>query len=174
MKKWFLKPQTCQMLIRWAFQPGVDLLASLANAKLSMFYTSLPCPQLAATDALTAAWSFQTAYAFPSTPLIFNFLRRLIKGKVKVLEVIPNWPKRLLFLLLCLLTLKPPKSIPVSLGLPSRGPVLHPSPQRLQLQAWILEGRGWSRQTVKCCNWCGSSSRTLLPPKASLLPLPNK
>lgn len=92
--EWSLLTQVFRELVAWSFLPEVDLFASLVNAKLPRFCTNWDHPRATLVDALTAKRDFQTAYTFPTVPLILFFLNRLGQEDIMVLTVIPDWPKR--------------------------------------------------------------------------------
>lgn len=63
--EWSFHPFSFQEVTAWAFSPEVDLFVSWNNAKLTKFFTQIPCRQAVATDALSSAWLFWTVYASP-------------------------------------------------------------------------------------------------------------
>lgn len=140
--EWSLHPRVFQQVIRWSFRPEVDLFASRYNAKIRRFFSRNPCRLAMGVDALSAHWAFRTAYAFPPIPLIFRFLSRLLHEKVRIVAILPDWPRRPWYPLLMQLKIGEPLPLPVVPDLLRQGPISHPDPGRLHLMAWLLRGGG--------------------------------
>lgn len=105
-------PQDFQYLTGQTFLPEVDLFASEVNTKLDRFYAKGCCPLVEESDALSATWVFQTAYAFPPMPLIRRFLHRVSREQKMILAILPDWPGRPWYPMLWSLSCQPPLPLP--------------------------------------------------------------
>lgn len=141
--EWSLHEDVFKWILTLGISPEVDLFASPYNKKLARYYTRFRDPQAYGIDALTEHWWFHRAYAFPPTPIIFQFLQRLRWEEVEIVAIIPYWPNRPWFPLLSLLSFREPVLLPTRTDLLSQGAILPPCPAHLQLRAWFLRGVGW-------------------------------
>lgn len=143
--EWSLHEEVFKWILSLGFLPEVDLFASPCNKKMARYYSRYRDPQAYGVDALTEKWWFNRAYAFPPTPIILQFLKRLRAETAEVLAIIPYWPNRPWFPLLTLLSVRDPIPLPSRPDLLSQGSRLHPCPDHLRLRAWLLKGEGWRR-----------------------------
>ena len=76
------------------FKPSVDLFASAEHHQLPRYYSPVPDPKAAGLDAFKFDWKAeQTPYANPPWPLIPRVLRKIRQDQVRIMVVIPDWPK---------------------------------------------------------------------------------
>ena len=64
-KEWALKVSVFDLVSPTYGLPGIDLFASLRNAKLPVYISWLPNPLAYAVDAFTVSWQELNFYAFP-------------------------------------------------------------------------------------------------------------
>ena len=121
----------------WPVQ--IDLFATSANHRCSIYFSPFRDPRSAGTDAFLQSWDGLQAYAFPPVAVIPHVLAKLRASKGTELTLVtPHWAQRPWFSDLIQLSLAPP------VFLPSRPDLLrlpwsrHISPdlRRLRLHAW--------------------------------------
>ena len=133
--------------LRWPVM--VDLFATSANHRCSVYFSPLRDPQAAGTDEFLQSWDELQAYAFPPWSIIPRVLVKLRASLGTFLTLVaPYWPQRPWFPKLLDLEVAP------SVVLPSRPDLLfqplsglrHPDLLRLRLHAWKLSGDSLVRQ----------------------------
>ncbi|XP_069600694.1 uncharacterized protein [Ranitomeya imitator] len=139
--EWSLNPEVFQILVKRWGQPEVDLFANSQNAKVDQFFSLDPMNPGLAVDALVQPWTFSLAYAFPPLPILPKVLQKIRAEKLKVILVAPLWPKRGWFGALISLKIDGPIALPPVKDLLYQGPILHPDPERLHLNAWLLNSQ---------------------------------
>ena len=127
----------------------VDLFATSANHRCSVYFSPFRDPQAAGTDAFLQSWDELQAYAFPLWSVIPRVLAKLCASRGTFLTLVaPYWPQRPWFPEFLDLAVAPP------VVLPSRPDLLfqplsglhHPDLLRLRLHAWRLSGDSLVRQ----------------------------
>ena len=133
--------------LRWPVM--VDLFATSANHRCSVYFSPFRDPQAAGTDAFLQSWDELQAYAFPPWSIIPRVLAKLRASRgTFVTLVAPYWPQRPWFPELLDLAVAPPVLLPGCPDLlfqPLSG-LRHPDLLRLQLHAWRLSGDSLVRQ----------------------------
>ena len=118
----------------------VDLFATSANHRCSVYFSPLRDPQAAGTDVFLQSWDELQAYAFPPWSIIPRVLAKLRASRGTFLTLVaPYWPQRPWFPELLDLAVAPPVVLPGRPDLlfqPLSG-LRHPD-LRLQLHAWKL------------------------------------
>lgn len=144
--KWSLSHKAFSLLThRWGSPPPhIDLAATPVNNKCPKFLVRAAYPTAIGIDSLHQPWNFRLGYIFPPIPLIARFLVRLRSSTSTVIAVIPFWTRRPWFMTILQLNMDDPLLFPVTPDLLSQqGQFLHPAPEKLQLMAWKLKGRGF-------------------------------
>ena len=73
----------------------IDLFATSANHRCSIYFSPFRDPQAMGTDALQQSWDHLQAYAFPPCAMIPQVLHKLRSSSGTVLTLIaPYWPQR--------------------------------------------------------------------------------
>ena len=138
--EWSLNMTVFQSLRRlWPVQ--IDLFATSANHRCSIYFLPFRDPMVAGTDALLQSWNGLQAYAFPPVALIPRVLAKLRASKGTELTLVaPHWAQRPWFSDLVQLSLAPPVALPSRLDLLRlpRSRHLYPDLRRLRLHAWRL------------------------------------
>ena len=123
----------------WPVQ--IDLFATSANHRYSIYFSPFRDPRSAGKDAFLQSWDGLQAYAFPPVAVIPRVLAKLRASKGTELTLVtPHWAQRPWFSTLVQLSLAPPVfllSRPDLLSLP-RSRLLYPDLRRLRLHAWRL------------------------------------
>ena len=65
-----------QIFQKW-FTPHVDLFASRPNHKVPLYVSLVPDQHTWDIDALNINWSGVTAYAYPSTALLYRVIQKI-------------------------------------------------------------------------------------------------
>ena len=121
----------------------VDLFATSANHRCSIYFSPFRDPQSAGTDAFLQSWDGLLAYAFPPWSVIPQVLTKLRASQGTYLTLVaPYWPQRPWFPELLYLAVAPPvvlPSRPDRLFQPQSG-LRYPGLLRLRLLAWRLSG----------------------------------
>ena len=138
--EWSLNMTVFQSLRKlWPVQ--IDLFATSANHRCSIYFSPFRDPQSAGTDAFLQSWDGLQAYAFPPVAIIPRVLAKLRASKRTELTLVaPHWAQRPWFSDLVQLSLAPPVVLPSRpdlLRLP-RSRHLYPDLRRLRLHAWRL------------------------------------
>ena len=138
--EWSLNMTVFQSLRKlWPVQ--IDLFATSANHRCSIYFSPFRDPQSAGTDAFLQSWDGLQAYAFPPVAIIPRVLAKLRASKGTELTLVaPHWAQRPWFSDLVQLSLAPPVVLPSRpdlLRLP-RSRHLYPDLRRLRLNAWRL------------------------------------
>ena len=82
------------MTSHFNFYPSIDLFASRLNFKVKRFYSHVPDPQSAGTDAFSLQWP-SAVYAFPPVDLIHKFLATFSQLDLhEGLLICPFWPSQ--------------------------------------------------------------------------------
>ena len=68
--EWSLHPQVATALLRAWGSPSLDLFMTRLNAKLSLYCSLVPDPQVVFEDAFRHPWDNLDVYAFPPFPLV--------------------------------------------------------------------------------------------------------
>ena len=123
----------------WPVQ--IDLFATPANHRCSIYFSPFRDPRLAGTDAFLQSWDGLQAYAFHPVAVIPRVLAKLRASTGTELTLVaPHWAQRPWFSDLVQLSLAPPVILPSRpdlLCLP-RSHHLYPDLRRLRLHAWRL------------------------------------
>ena len=138
--EWSLNLTVFQSLRRlWPVQ--IDLFATSANHRCSIYFSPFWDPMSAGTDAFLQSWDGFQAYAFPPVAIIPRVLAKLRASTGTELTLVaPHWAQRPWFSDLLQLSLAPPVVLPSRpdlLRLP-RSRHLYPDLRRLRLPAWQL------------------------------------
>ena len=123
-----------QLLSNISFIPEIDLFASKANKKLSM-YVSWKYDQAAqAIDAFSISWDSFDIYMFPPFCLLARVLHKFRQDRCKkALLIAPLWKAQPWFPLILQYLVAPPLILPRDCLVP------HPTPMLdLKLVAWII------------------------------------
>ena len=137
---WSLTLTVFQSLRRlWPVQ--IDLFATSANHRCSIYFSPFRDPMSAGTDAFLQSWDGLQAYAFPPVAILPHVLAKLLASMGTELTLVaPHWAQRPWFSDLLQLSLAPPVILPARqdlLRLP-RSRHLSPDLSRLRLHAWRL------------------------------------
>ena len=138
--EWSLNLTVFQSLRRlWPVQ--IDLFATSANHRGSIYFSLFRDPMSAGTDAFLQSWDGLQAYAFPPVAILPHVLAKLRASKGTELTLVaPHWAQRPWFSDLLQLSLAPPVILPARqdlLRLP-RSRHLSPDLSWLRLHAWRL------------------------------------
>ena len=140
--EWSLNMTVFQSLCRlWPVQ--IDLFATSANHRCSIYFSPYRDPQSAGTDAFLQSWDSLQAYAFPPFAIIPRVLAKLRESRGTELTLVaPYWAQRPWFPDLLQLSLAPPVILPdrLDLLLLPRSRLRYPGLHRLRLHAWRLSG----------------------------------
>ena len=138
--EWSLNMIVFQSLCRlWPVQ--IDLFATSANHRCSIYFSPYQDPQAAGTDAFLQSWDGLQAYAFPPFAIIPRVLAKLRESRGTELTLVaPYWVQRPWFPDLLQLSLAPPVILPDRLNLLPRSRLRYPGLPRLRLHAWRLSG----------------------------------
>ena len=136
--EWSLTLTVFQSLRRlWPVQ--IDLFATSANHRCSIYFSPFRDPMSAGADAFLQSWDGLQAYAFPPVAIIPRVLATLRASTGTELTLVaPHWAQCPWFSDLLQLSLAPPVVLPAShdlLRLP-RSCHLSPDLSRLRLHAW--------------------------------------
>ncbi len=147
--EWSLHPEVVSTLFRVLFRPMVDLFATKFNHKLPTYVSPIPDQGSWGVDAMSMSWDNMQAYAFPPTVMLPLVLAKFARTEnCHLLLVAPRWPRQEWYTTI----LHHLVSTPIALG---SSPTLlkqpqmqryHPSPEVMDLHAWVLSstmhGRG--------------------------------
>ena len=138
--EWSLNMTVFRSLCRlWPVQ--IDLFATSANHRCSIYFSPYRDPQSAGTDAFLQSWDGLQAYAFPPFAIIPRVLAKLRESRGTELTLVaPHWAQRPWFPDLLQLSLAPLVVLsdrPDLLRLP-QSRLLYPGLHRLRLHAWRL------------------------------------
>ena len=140
--EWSLNMTVFQSLCRlWPVQ--IDLFATSAKHRCSIYFSPYRDPQSAGTDAFLQSWDSLQAYAFPPFAIIPRVLAKLRESLGTELTLVaPHWAQRPWFPDLLQLLLAPPVILPdrLDLLLLPRSRLRYPGLHRLWLHAWRLSG----------------------------------
>ena len=140
--EWSLDMTVFQSLCRlWPVQ--IDLFATSANHRCSIYFSPYRDPQAASTDAFLQSWDGLQAYAFPPFAIIPRVLAKLRESRGTELTLVaPHWAHRPWFTDLLQLSLAPPVILPdrLDLLLLPHSQLRYPDLHRLCLHAWRLSG----------------------------------
>ena len=134
--EWSLNMTVFQSLCRlWPVQ--IDLFATSANHRCSIYFSPYRDPQSAGTDAFLQSWDGLQAYSFPPFAIIPRVLAKLRESRGTELTLQRPWFPDLLQL-----SLAPPVILPdrLDLLLLPRSWLRYPGLHRLRLHAWRLSG----------------------------------
>ena len=121
----------------------IDLFATSANHRCSIYFSPYRDPQSAGTDAFLQSWDGLQAYAFPPFAIIPRVLTKLWESRGTELTLVaPHWAQHPWFPDLLQLSLAPPVILPdrLDLLLLPRSRLRYPGLHRLRLHAWRLSG----------------------------------
>jgi hypothetical protein len=140
--EWRLNPSVVQKIFHQWGTPLIDLFASADNRQTQVFCSRFPEPQAYHVNALSLDWEGMFGYAFPPISLIPLVLERVVRFRCTIILIAPRWARRSWFPRLLELSVDTPCSLPVTPNLltQDRGWLQHPTPERLQLVAWLLSG----------------------------------
>ena len=138
--EWSLNMTVYRSLCRlWLVQ--IDLFATSANRRCSIYFSPFRDPLSAGTDAFLQSWDGLQAYAFPPVAIIPRVLAKLRASRGTELTLVaPHWPQRPWFSDLLQLSLAPPVILPDRPDLLRlhRSRHLCPALHQLRLHAWRL------------------------------------
>ena len=138
--EWSLN-MTVFLSLRRLWPVQIDLFATSANHRCSIYFSPFRDPRSAGTDAFLQSWDGLQAYAFPPVAVIPRVLAKLrASSGTELTLVAPHWAQRPWFSDLVQLSLAPPVILPSRpdlLRLP-RSRHLYPDLRRLRLHAWQL------------------------------------
>ena len=88
------------------------------------------------------------AYASPPFRFLSQVLQKVSQESCKIILFVPAWQKQAWFTDLLRLSCARPLLLPLRVNLLShlKGRILHPNPENLHLQAWLLSGRESDRK----------------------------
>ena len=136
--EWSLN-MTVFLSLRRLWPVQIDLFATSANHRCSIYFSPFRDPRSAGTDVFLQSWDGLQAYAFPPVAVIPRVLAKLRASKGTVLTLMtPHWAQRPWFSALVQLSLAPPVFLPSRpdlLRLP-RSRHIYPDLRRLRLDAW--------------------------------------
>ena len=93
--EWSLSLHSCRKLFKLWGTPQVDLFAAPDNHKLPTWFSKIPHPLAAGTNAFNQTWTGLFVYAFPPFNLIQKTLLQIRdQGVEEAIVVVPNWPAR--------------------------------------------------------------------------------
>ena len=110
-KEWALKETVFALLKHTYGLPGIDLFASLTNAKIPLYISWLPDPNAYAVYAFTISWQDLNFYAFPPFSLLPRVLAKIIRDKATGILIIPKWTTQSWFPLVLTLLIQHPRVI---------------------------------------------------------------
>ena len=111
--EWSLHPQVARSLLRIWGNPSIDLFVTSLNAKLPLYCSLVPDPQVVFEDAFRHPWDDLDLYAFPPFPLIGRVVARVRESsRLAMTLVAPLWPEKEWFTDLLLLLTQPPLTLP--------------------------------------------------------------
>ena len=136
--EWSLNMTVYRSLCRlWPVQ--IDLFATSANHRCSIYFSPFRDPLSAGTDAFLQSWDGLQAYAFPPVAIIPRVLAKLQASRGAELTLVaPHWAQRPWFSDLLQLSLAPTVILPARpdlLCLP-RSRHLYPALHQLRFHAW--------------------------------------
>ena len=138
--EWSLNLTVFQSLSRlWPVQ--IDLFATSANHRCSIYFSPFRDPMSAGTDAFLQSWDGLQAYAFPPVAIIPRVLAKLRASTGTELTLVaPHWAQRPWFSDLLQLSLAPPVILPDRQDLLRllRSRHFYQDLRRLRLHAWRL------------------------------------
>ena len=123
----------------WPVQ--IDLFATSANHRCSIYFSPYRDPQSSGTDAFLQSWDGLQAYTFPPFAIIPRVLAKLRESRgTEFTLVAPYWAQRPWFPDLLQLSLAPPVILPARLDLLllPRSRLRYPGLRRLRFLAWRL------------------------------------
>ena len=83
--------QACKRL---KFKPSADLFVSATHKQLHRYYSRTPDPKALGTNALSFDWQAESAtYANPPWSLIPQVLSKIMADEVRLMLVVPEWPR---------------------------------------------------------------------------------
>lgn len=140
--EWRLHPEVVHDIWDLFGRAEVDLFATEESAHCPLWFSLMQESSPLGQDALAHDWPDSLLYAFPPIPLIFPTLQRVLQRGHTLLLVAPFWPGRTWFPLLRRLCRSSPWRLPDRKDLLSQlqGQIWRPSPHRLQLWVWPLQG----------------------------------
>ena len=140
--EWSLNMTVFRSLCRlWPVQ--IDLFATSANHRCSIYFSPYRDPQSAGIDAFLQSWDGLQAYAFPPFAIILRVLAKLRESRGTELTLVaPHWAQRPWFPDLLQLSLAHPVILPdrLDLLLLPHSRLRYPGLHRLRLHAWRLSG----------------------------------
>ena len=137
--EWSLHPQVARALLRAWGNPSIDLFATCLNAKLPLYCSLVPDPQVVFEDAFRHPWDDLDLYAFPPFPLVGRVIARVQESSsVAMTLVAPLWPEKEWFADLLLLLTQPPLALPCwdKLLRQPHCSLFHQGVHALNLHAW--------------------------------------
>ncbi|XP_071971333.1 uncharacterized protein [Engystomops pustulosus] len=139
--EWCLNKEVFSHLTqKWGI-PQIDLFATRENKKADHYFSLQKNTPDYLLDAFCHSWHSRLAYAFPPLPLISRTVQKIRQEDLKIILIVPFWPKRSWFPALKNLALEEPIILPQRKDLLYQGSVHHPNPESLHLSAWILRNR---------------------------------
>ena len=76
------------------FKPSVDLFANVRHHQVPRYFALGPDPHAAGDDAFKQDWSKEERpYANPPWPLIGKVLKKVAQEKLRIMMIVPQWPK---------------------------------------------------------------------------------
>ena len=90
--EWSLHPQVFKQICQRWFTPHVGLFATHLNHKLPFYVSPIPDPNAWDIDALNINWSSLTAYAYPTTALLYRLFQKIRQCHCLIIVIVPGWP----------------------------------------------------------------------------------
>ena len=76
------------------FKPTIDLFASYEHHQVPRYFSRYADPHSSGVDAFSQDWTKEVRpYANPPWPLIGRVLKKVAKDQLRILMVVPQWPK---------------------------------------------------------------------------------
>ena len=110
--EWFLNMEVFRSLSR-QWPVVIDLFATSANHRCSIYFSPFQDPLSAGMDALLQSWDGLLAYAFPSWSILPHVLTKLrVSHRTLLTLIAPSWPQRPWFADLLQMSVAPPVTLP--------------------------------------------------------------
>ena len=89
--EWKLNEAVFSDIIKLWGKPEIDTFASRLNYQTLPYVSWRPDPQTIAIDAFTLNWNYSFIYAFPPFSFISPVLQKILREKVEVIMIVPQW-----------------------------------------------------------------------------------
>lgn len=140
--EWTLHAEVFQQILQRYPELQIDLFATRHTARLPVFVSPFPDNQALGVDGLMLTWTGKDLYAFPPTPLIPAFLRKLESEPCLVALVAPLQWRRTWTTALLQRSVEPPLQLPLrqDLLVQPASDSLYQNLPALNLHLWRLYG----------------------------------